>query len=771
MKKKSGECFRLFQYCQTQRLVTRTTARTAVFRLLTDVNPSQALQVFHTLAQTDAKLEPWVVGRALDAATRLRQAQVVSKLCRDYLSHKLVLDKTKADVFAVLQQALRAGDHLNDFALASVVVFAERSGQRQLAHDATKLMKTHVRAPTREKSPLSILQADHKSNHPKNTSIKRAQRLNLRDIHDASGARILFQTIQTRRDVKVSPNIVSTLLTTMAKHRQFDDCLELFRYVQEQNVALKPFALLAAFSALCEAKQFEQALLHFDALSQASNVQIPWVYGWALTAATSLHRPKLVADIFRRLLSVHQQDSEWLKGFETIDFTAHKLDVSGMLQEAHDRGVSITEFALRALVDFADKTYQSNLVLDAVSMMQDRGITLSSKLFSTVLKACGKNKRWSDVLDVFEIVPEDMYMELSGSALGSVLMALTKSGDDELIEVGLAIFDDHPFKWVGFACNAALVALLETKQFEKVLPLANEMKSHGLKWSPFTYRMVVLAQIRTGFIDEARNVLRCNAQRLQNESAACYEQLVHYYAQTCDDAVKALECCQEMLQWNWHIDFASWCMALELTHQLPDHPMSWQVRKQLWLRVDSFHDKIPYHLLVRPGDSCQGLAPDSFLPDNESFGIEVFRDIRAARGANLTDIIATRLLETMANYDNLDKCREMLDYFNKQGVHLKPTARIATFKAFCVAKEDVEALKVFKTMVDDDLVEKERNLTTILIVAIEFERADVVTHIIKCLREQGIQMSHDEFERVEECFRDEPKWRQHIKWLSTLVRD
>ncbi|CAI5705565.1 unnamed protein product [Peronospora effusa] len=572
----------------------------------------------------------------------------------------------------------------------------------------------------------------------------------------------------------------------MARQKKVQECAEMLQYFEKQDVSPKPFALLTAFSAFCEAKKFEYALGMFETLYKGSVTLEPWVFGWAMDAATALDRHELIASIFQRLLKVGREGEEDFEIAANLEVNTSNCIVSEMLHDVHDRGVPMSEFALRALVSFADKAYKSDLALVAVSMMQDRGIALSSELYSNVLKACGKNERWSDVLDVFEVVPEDMYMELSGSALGSVVMALAKSGDEELIEVGLELFNDHPSKWFGYACNAAMEALLQTKQFDEILALANEMKNYRLRWSPFTYRMVVVALIRNGSIEEARRVLHTNAKRMQNDSAACYGELIDYYAQTRGDAIEALHLCEEMLLTNWHIQFTDWCTALNLTHDLPHHPASWRVRKQLWLRAESFgqkfEQKIPYNLLVLPQQTStrnqvllvagaqrtQNVSP---VPVDVSFGLEVLNDFRSANGSGLTSIIATKLLETMANHNCIDECLEMLDFFEEQKVYLKPTARMAAFKAFCASKEDGQALKVFESMLFDDLALKRQNFSTSVIAAMEFERHEVVLSIIDRVRKQGKYISIEEYEKIQECFEHDEKWRSTIELLSTVTRN
>ncbi|CAI5746804.1 unnamed protein product [Peronospora destructor] len=572
----------------------------------------------------------------------------------------------------------------------------------------------------------------------------------------------------------------------MAKHKKVKDCAEMLQYFEKQDVFPKPFALLTAFSAFCEARKFDYALDMFETLYKGSVVLKPWVFGWAMDAATVLDRHELVASIFQRLLKVGEKGEEDVAMAASFEVNASKSNVSEMLHHAHERGVPMSEFALRALVSFADKAYKSDLALDAVSMMQDRGLALSSELYSSVLKACGKNERWSDVLDVFEVVPEDMYMELSGSALGSVVMALAKSGDEELIEIGLELFNDHPSKWFGYACNAAMEALLQTRQFDETLALANEMKNYRLKWSSFTYKIVVVALIRKESIEEARQVLHTNAKRMQNDSAACYGELIDHYAQTRGDTVEALYLCEEMLQKNWHIQFTDWCTALNLTHELPHHPASWRVRKQLWLRAESFgqklEQKIPYNLLVLPertstrnqvlpvggAETTQNSSP---VPVDVSFGLEVLNDFRSASGSGLTNIIATKLLEAMANHNRIDDCLKMLDFFEEQKIFLKPTARIAAFRAFCASKEDGQARKVFESMLFDDLALKRQNFSTTLIAAMELERHEVVMNIIDRVRKYGKCISNEDYETIRECFEHDHKWRLTIELLSTLVRD
>ncbi|CAH0482758.1 unnamed protein product [Peronospora belbahrii] len=577
----------------------------------------------------------------------------------------------------------------------------------------------------------------------------------------------------------------------MAKHKKVDSCAEMLYYFEKQDVALKPIALLTAFSAFCEAKQFNMALCMFETLYRGTIVLEPWVFGWAMDAAMMLNQYEVVASIFQRLLRVGREEEEKERGDEeegemfqvtrNLETSTGKYGVSEMLKVAHKRGVPMSEFTLRALVSFADKAYMSKLALDAISMMQDGGMTLSSELYNNVLKVCGKNERWSDVLDVFEIVPEDMYVALSGSALGSVVMALSKSGDEELIEIGLDLFNDHPSKWVGYACNAAMEALLQTRQFDKIITLANDMKSHRLRWTPFTYRMVVIALIRNESIDKAREVLQSNAKRMQNNSAACYGELIYHYVQTRGDTIEALHLCEEMLQNNWHIEFSDWCTALDLTHEIPHHSASWRVRKQLWLRAESFGQEIPYNLLVLerkstenqviPASDTQTTEGASPIPVNVSFGLEVFNDYRSTSGSGLTNVIATKLLETMANHNRIDECLEMLSFFKEQKIFLKPTARMAAFRAFCIAKEDGLALKMFESMLSDDLAFQKRNFSTILIAAMECERHEVVINIIDRVRKQGKSISDKDFEKIKECFEHDDKWRLTIDLLSTLRRN
>ncbi|CAH0484323.1 unnamed protein product [Peronospora farinosa] len=228
----------------------------------------------------------------------------------------------------------------------------------------------------------------------------------------------------------------------------------------------------------------------------------------------------------------------------------------------------MSQFALRAFVSVADKAYKSDLAQDAVPIMQDKGMALSSELYSNVLKACGKNESYGNC---------------------------------------------EKYAW-----NAAMEALVQTKQLDKILALANKMKNYRLKWSLFTYLMVVLALIRNGSIEEARQVLHTKAKRTK------------------------------------------------------------------------------------------------FI-------------------VSLTNIIATKLLETMANHNRIDDCLEMLDSFKEL---LKPTARVAAFRA--------------------------------LIAAMKFE---VVMNVIDRVRKQGKYISIEDYKKIQECFEHDENWRLTIQLLPSVTRD
>ncbi|ETK71862.1 hypothetical protein L915_20957 [Phytophthora nicotianae] len=92
---------------------------------------------------------------------------------------------------------------------------------------------------------------------------------------------------------------------------------------------------------------------------------------------------------------------------------------------------------------------------------------------------------------------------------------------------------------------------VEAKQFSEVLSLAADATDQGLKLTPSMCRCVVLAHICSGSMQQARQLLDGNAERMQNS--------------------------------NINVNVEDWLMALDLALQLPDRAIYWELRTLLRL--------------------------------------------------------------------------------------------------------------------------------------------------------------------------------------------
>ncbi|KAG7379405.1 hypothetical protein PHYPSEUDO_008667 [Phytophthora pseudosyringae] len=832
------ECLELLSCCREQGLSPDSSSRSAAFRALCDTDRFEAaLQVFETLLKDKIYFSPSLYGRVLDAATKLNRKELVlyifRRLLRDGAAFKgYKLEATSEGIRAMLRDARDRGVKPSKITLRSLAVFADRSGDSELALDVLSIMQSegmeitldvygsvlnlygankrwdevlrvYELIPDHQRSKLNgaslswVMTAsshvnDNKAevrepynfDSPSEIETKRRPAQRPTESSDVSLAQESFNKIRKRRLV-VSTNTSSALLMTMAKHQRVYDCIEMLRYFEKQRVHPKPFAVLAAYNALCEAREFDQALRVFETLYKSDCKLEPWVYAWAMDAAANLSRPDALSAIFVRLLATKEgtrtRNGE-IHASDNIQATANGDGVYGLLNDARGRGVHISEFALRSLVSFADRAYNSDLALDVFSMMLDKGMELSSEVYATVLVACGKDEQWGDVLNVFEDIPESEREQLSSTALGSVVMAHTRSGEEGLVVRGLEFFDHHPSKWSRSPCNAALGAFLQTNRLEELLALANDMEKRRLNWSSFTCKMVAMAHIRSGSIDKARQVLHTHSQCMQNDSASCYRELIDYYAEMREDTVVVLQLCEEMIQNNWELQYSDWCNALELALELPDHTTYWRVRKQLWLRGHSFEEKIPSDLLlpkranpraqVLPflrGEGTKLVHELPPIPATVSLALEVFDDIWNAGGSGLTANVATKLLSTMTKYERVDECMEMLDYFKEQGVSPKPFARLAAFRAFCTAEEDEQALQLFETILQQDLAHDEQDCSMAVRAAMKLGRHEKVAEILEQMRKSGHDMSLKDYESIRKNFGDSEKWTLAVETLSTLI--
>ncbi|KAE9079259.1 hypothetical protein PF007_g23525 [Phytophthora fragariae] len=735
--KRIDECVKLLRYCEKRGISPASSSRIESgispasssriesFRALCDANELKlALDVYRTLSKETDLLPPWVYGGALDAAIKLNRKDIVSQVLRRLVRDVQAFDgykwQTRKGVHAMMRQARDRLERLPMFALRSLANLADRSGELELAVDVYTVMKDRGMKVTLDVYD-SLLNAHYDGQKAMPHGVRSSKTKPISKNGDAytpkPGVSDVVLARKTFEDIKEQGNSGkrlsnnSALISTMAKHGRISDCIDMLSYFEKQGVTTKLFADRAVFNAFCRADKFERALQVFERLSKAGPLD-PWVYGWAMNAATQLDRQEVLAAIFRVLVPEYDTDVTTTDSFQ-VD-TTYDL-VYEMLQDACSRGVDLSEPALRSFATFAFKAAHSDLALTVVSISQNGNSSVSREIVEAALTSCCFDSRWSDVIRVFEDTPANLRPNLASDSLGAVMKAYARSGDEFF---ALELFENHKAKWGKFACNIALDVLLETDQADAALTLAKDMKRHGVKWNSRTYTAVALAYIRSGLLDEARVFLSDNAKLLQNCSYGAYRELIECYMNARGDNLTACQLIVDLIENN---------------------------KELLWLRGRDLEDKIPSHLMLTERESPvgRGFRAESssvahhipLMPAEVSLALEVFDDIWNADGSGLTRNTATKLLTTMIKHKHISDCVEMVDYFKERRVLPKPFACAAAFNLLCDAKEDDLALQLFEGMLQDGMFLSGGDCIRALNVAMKLDNHELASSIGDYMKE------------------------------------
>ncbi|KAG7379407.1 hypothetical protein PHYPSEUDO_008669 [Phytophthora pseudosyringae] len=329
---------------------------------------------------------------------------------------------------------------------------------------------------------------------------------------------------------------------------------------------------MATFGALIKTNKFDQALELFKTLmNNEGTPRHAWTYSKALGAAIKLNKYSLVMEILR-----HLQD--------------------------HDVKIPASDYT--KILTSCMEAKEWALALSMLSAMQNQGMQPSSSTLNLLVTGCGKDTFWNMVIEMYNGTPEDLRQLLDEKALGAVLLAHSQAESEEFQLRTVEICNVHKKTGESFPYQVAMFAVLEANQYSEVISLAADAASQGLEVTPLMCRSVVMAHIRSGSMDEARQLLEENARRMSNVSVECYRELIHHYAEVCSDRLEACKLCVLMMQNNADVNVDDWRSALELALQLPDRAIYWELRK--WLRL---HGGVPLnelreHLLL-PEDNHQ----------------------------------------------------------------------------------------------------------------------------------------------------------------------
>jgi pentatricopeptide repeat protein len=377
-----------------------------------------------------------------------------------------------------------------------------------------------------------------------------------------------FGEIQEANGAGLSVNVASRLLAAMAQANRADDCVKMWRYFEQQGVLPKAFARAAAFRVLSSARKLDHALEMFRTLMHDEVPPGARAYSKALGCAVKLKRYSFFTEILRHL--------------EAHSVTMAAKDVTNVIASC----IRAKEWAL---------------ALGVVSSMKRQGLEPAASTFNSLLAGCATDSFWNMVIEVYNGMPEDRQLEMNGRAVAAVLTAFSRADSDELRARAAEVYKKYR-SCEAFPFEAATAAFLQAKQFEDVLAVASEATRQEFEWTPVMYRSVVMANIRSGAMEHARDLLLANVQRMGGCSVECYRELVRYYADVRGDVLEASTLCLQMMQNNADATVDDWRVALELALRIPDHSIYWELRKWLRLHGNTPLSDLREHLLLPDDD-------------------------------------------------------------------------------------------------------------------------------------------------------------------------
>ncbi|POM74802.1 mitochondrial protein, partial [Phytophthora palmivora] len=346
----------------------------------------------------------------------------------------------------------------------------------------------------------------------------------------------IFYEIKDANGRGLGLEVASFLVEVLGARRRMQDCMRVLAYARDQGVRPRIQSYSSAIGCCYKEEEFGHALRVFEVMRNDGYIPQTVTYSHALSSALKANQHELVLEIFDDMIK-NRLDLNIVIYNNILNSCARAADVHsamGVLRAIRQRRLEMTQATYHSLAICAGKTGKWELALDAMNTMQENGFEPTATIFNSVFSACAKGKQWETVVQVYNCMPEQLRDNLRGVYLGAVIMGHAKAEKEELKLRGLEIFykykecqtkDERPNF---FAYNAALIALLETNQLEKMHPLANEMKKQGMKWDTVTYQNLILSYIRGGAVETAVQMLQKNAKRM-GKTTMCYREAIEFY--------------------------------------------------------------------------------------------------------------------------------------------------------------------------------------------------------------------------------------------------
>ncbi|RLN66449.1 hypothetical protein BBJ29_002297 [Phytophthora kernoviae] len=414
----------------------------------------------------------------------------------------------------------------------------------------------------------------------------------------------IFEEIQTSQGRGLSLGVASFLVETLGSRKRTEDCMKVLAYAREQGVRPRIQAYSSAIGCCYKREEFSHALRVFEVMRNDGYVPQGVTYSHALSSGLKAGQHELVLEIFDDMIRNRVEMGIVIYN-NILNSCARAADVQsalGVLRAIRQQEIKMSQSTYHSLAICAGKTGKWELALDVLDTMQKDGFTPTATIYNSVFSACAKGKQWETVVEVYESMPEELRDNLRGVYLGAVVMGHAKSDHEDIRLHGLEIFDKYKKCAIEeqpnlFAHNAALLALLEIGQLEKVHKLANEMKQHGMQWDALSFQCVVLAYIRGGAVETAVQMLQRDNKRY-GKTAMCYREVIRFYDENRKNPREAVRLMMQMMQVNKRLSRLDWLNALRISLQLPERAPYWNFRKWMEIRAKTIIDDVPENLML-----------------------------------------------------------------------------------------------------------------------------------------------------------------------------
>lgn len=415
----------------------------------------------------------------------------------------------------------------------------------------------------------------------------------------------IFHEIQHANGRGLTLGVASFLVEVLGTRRRVQDCMRVLAYAREQGTRPRIQSYSSAIGCCYKEGQFGHALRVFEVMRNDGYIPQSVTYSHALSSALKSSQHELVLEIFDDMIK-NRLDLNIIIYNNILNSCARAADVQsaqGVLRAIRQRQIEMTQSTYHSLAICAGKTGKWQLALDAMDMMIEDGFEPTPTIFNSVFSACAKGKQWETIVEVYESMPDNLRESLRSVYLGAVIMGHAKAESEELRLRGLEIFEKYkarPLKEEQpnfFAYNAALIALLETNQLEKMHPLANEMKKREMKWDTVTYQCLILSYIRGGAVETAVQMLQKNAKRM-GATTMCYREAIEFYDEKRKNPREAVRLTMQMMQLNKRLSRLDWHNALRIALQLPERAPYWNFRKWMSIRAKRIVEDVPPNLML-----------------------------------------------------------------------------------------------------------------------------------------------------------------------------